>query len=35
MSLKQKKGADQLCGDSKADLCLCFRMCKMLVFLMT
>ena len=28
----ENKGADQLHGYSEADLCLCFRICKMLVF---
>ena len=31
----KKKGADQLRGYSAADLHLCFRICKMLGFLMT
>ena len=28
----ENKGADQLCGYCEADLRLCFRICKMLVF---
>ena len=28
----ENKGADQLRGNRKADLLLCFRVCKMLVF---
>ena len=28
----ESKGADQLCGDREADLRLCFRICKTLVF---
>ena len=28
----ENKGADQLCGHREADLRLCFRICKMLVF---
>ena len=28
----ENKGADQLRGDREADLRLCFRICKMLVF---
>ena len=28
----ENKGADQLCGYREADLRLCFRICKMLVF---
>ena len=28
----ENKGADQLCGYREADLCLCFRICKTLVF---
>ena len=28
----ENKGADQLRGYREADLCLCFRICKMLVF---
>ena len=28
----ENKGADQLRCNREADLCLCFRMCKMLVF---
>ena len=28
----ENKGADQLHGYREADLCLCFRICKMLVF---
>ena len=28
----ENKGADQLPGNCEADLCLCFRICKMLVF---
>ena len=28
----ENKGADQLCGYRIADLCLCFCICKMLVF---
>ena len=28
----ENKGADQLCGYRKADLRLCFRICKSLVF---
>ena len=27
----ENKGADQLCSYCKGDLCLCFRICKMLV----
>ena len=28
----EKKGADQLCSYCEADLCLCFRLCRLLVF---
>ena len=28
----ENKGADQLCGYRKADLRLCFRICRLLVF---
>ena len=28
----ENKGADQLCGYRKADLCLCFCLCRLLVF---
>ena len=28
----ENKGADQLRGYREADLCLCFRICKLLVF---
>ena len=28
----ENKGTDQHCGYRKADLCLCFRLCKLLVF---
>ena len=28
----ENKGADQLCGDREADLRLCFRLCRLLVF---
>ena len=28
----ENKGADQLCGYRKADLLLCFRLCRLLVF---
>ena len=31
----ENKGADQLRGNCEADLRLCFRICKMLVFFMT
>ena len=30
--IRENKGADQLCGYSEADLRLCFRICKLLVF---
>ena len=28
----ENKGADQLRGNREADLCLCFRLCRLLVF---
>ena len=28
----ENKGADQLCGNREADLGLCFRICRLLVF---
>ena len=28
----ENKGADQLCGNREADLRLCFRLCRLLVF---
>ena len=28
----ENKGADQLCSYCEADLCLCFRICRLLVF---
>ena len=28
----ENKGADQLCGNREADLRLCFRICRLLVF---
>ena len=31
----KNKGANQLCGYHEADLCLCFRICKKPVFLIT
>ena len=28
----ENKGSDQLCGYREADMCLCFRICRLLVF---
>ena len=32
LSMQWKKGADQLPSNCEADLCLCFRLCRLLVF---